>query len=87
LKSTDLSDVVVSNVFDIGRRVSAEVDYDLLRSAARRGVRAAGLGKPEELSARDGARIVVGQGARNEARCDRVMDAWRQDVKGRAPMQ
>jgi hypothetical protein len=67
--------------------MSADADYDLLRSAARRDARAAGLGEPEELSARDGARIVVGEGARNEARCDRVVDAWRQDVKGRAPVE
>ena len=61
-------------------------DDDLSRSAARRDARAAGLGKPHELRARDGARIVVGEGARNEARCDRVVDAWRQDVKGGAPV-
>jgi hypothetical protein len=62
-------------------------EYDLLRSAARWDACAAGLGKPHELSARDGARIVVGEGARNKARRDRVMDAWRQNVKGRAPVQ
>jgi hypothetical protein len=32
-------------------------------------------------------RIVVVEGARDTARCDRVMDAWRQDGKGRAPVQ
>ena len=59
----------------------------MLRSAVRWDARAAGLGKPRELSARDRARIVVGEGARNKARCDRVMEAWRQDVKGCAPVQ
>jgi hypothetical protein len=67
-------------------RVSC-ADYDSLRSAAQGDARAAGLGKPHEFSARDGARIVVGEGARDTARCDCVVDACWQDVKGRAPVQ
>ena len=59
----------------------------LLRSAARRDARAARLGKPHELSARDGARIVVGKGARDKVYCDFVMDACGQDLKGGAPVQ
>ena len=58
----------------------------LLRSAARWDARAAGLGKPHEISARDGVRIVVGEGARDKVRCDFVMDACGQDVKGGAPV-
>jgi hypothetical protein len=67
-------------------RVS-DADRDLSRSAARLDACTAGLGKPHELSARDWARIVVGEGARDEAHCGRVMDACRQDVRGRAPVQ
>jgi hypothetical protein len=43
--------------------------------------------KPHECSLRDGARIVVREGARDTARYDCVVDACRQDVKGRAPVQ
>jgi len=63
-----------------------ESDYDLLRCAARRNTRTACLGKPHELSAHDGVRIIVGEGARDTARCDRVMDACRQYRKDRAPV-
>jgi hypothetical protein len=62
-------------------------DDDLLRSAARRDACAAGLGKPDEINARDGVRIVIGEGARDKVRCDFVMDAWGQDGKGGAPVQ
>jgi hypothetical protein len=62
-------------------------DDDLLRSPARRDARAAGFGKPYELSTRGGARIVVGEGARDKVHCDFVMDACGQDVEGGAPVQ
>jgi hypothetical protein len=39
------------------------------------------------LGARDGARIVVGEGERDQVHCDFVMDACGQDVKGGAPVQ
>jgi hypothetical protein len=52
-------------------------DDDLLRSAARWDVRAARLGKPHEFSPCDGAWIGAGEGARDETRCDCVMDAFR----------
>jgi hypothetical protein len=58
-----------------------------LRSAARWSARAAGFGKPDEISARDGVRIVVGDGARDKVRGDFVMDACGQNAKGGAPMQ
>jgi hypothetical protein len=74
----------------VERRPSSQAwgaDDDLLRSAARRDARAAGFGKPYELSARDGARIIVGEGARDKVHCDFVMGACRQDEKGGAPVQ
>jgi hypothetical protein len=60
---------------------------DLLRSTARLDARAARLGKPHEFNPSDGAWIVAGEGARDETRCDCIMYAFRQEAKGRAPVQ
>jgi len=66
----------------------AEADpSDVLRSAARRHACAAGFGKPEELRARNSARVVVGERARDKVRCDLVVDACGQNIKGGAPVE
>jgi len=61
----------------------------VLRSAARRHACAAGFGKPEEISlrARNSAWIVVSEGARDKVRCDFVVDACGQNIKGCAPVE